>query len=157
EIAELRERLSELEHQIATLQQRGLELKGESDRHESRIQFNEERLREIEEQNGIALAEIAQAEERLHIATQENGTVTTKLEASEAAVTTNRESLAAKQQTLREVEENLRRQQEALRQAQGNAFAAAQDLSRVRNELTALDLQKQGNIVRLEKLSAEKI
>jgi chromosome segregation protein len=72
-------------------------------------------------------------------------------------VATNRESLAAKQQTLREVEENLRRQQEALRQAQANAFAAAQDLSRVRNELTALDLQKQGNIVRLEKLSAEKI
>src|SRR5205085_2783884 len=32
-----------------------------------------------------------------------------------------------------------------------------QDLTRVRNEITALDLQKQGNIVRLEKLSAEKI
>src|ERR1700744_491733 len=37
------------------------------------------------------------------------------------------------------------------------AFSAAQDLSRIRNEMTALDLQKQGNIVRLEKLSAEKI
>src|SRR6185436_9220776 len=30
-------------------------------------------------------------------------------------------------------------------------------LSRLRNEITALDLQKQGNVVRLEKLSAEKI
>ena len=157
EIAELRERLSELEHQIATLQQRGLELKGESDRHESRIQFDEERIREIEDQNGKALAEIAQAEERRHIAEQENGTVTAKLEASEAALTANRESLEAKQQTLRQVEESLRRQQESLRAAQASAFAAAQDLSRVRNELTALDLQKQGNVVRLEKLSAEKI
>ena len=42
-------------------------------------------------------------------------------------------------------------------QAQSAAFAAAQDLTRVRNEITALDLQKQGNVVRLEKLSAEKI
>ena len=55
------------------------------------------------------------------------------------------------------MEEELRQQQEALRQAQAEAFAAAQDLTRVRNEITALDLQKQGNVVRLEKLSAEKI
>ena len=44
-----------------------------------------------------------------------------------------------------------------MRQAQSDAFAAAQQLTRVRNEITALDLQKQGNVVRLEKLSAEKI
>ena len=44
-----------------------------------------------------------------------------------------------------------------MRQSQATAFAAAQDLSRVRNELTALDLAKQGNMVRLEKLSSEKI
>ena len=44
-----------------------------------------------------------------------------------------------------------------MRQAQSEAFAAAQQLTRVRNEINALDLQKQGNVVRLEKLSAEKI
>ena len=44
-----------------------------------------------------------------------------------------------------------------MRQAQSVAFSAAQDLSRLRNEITALDLQKQSNVVRLEKLSAEKI
>ena len=47
--------------------------------------------------------------------------------------------------------------QEELRAAQSAAFAAAQDLTRIRNEITALDLQKQGNSIRLEKLSAEKI
>ena len=47
--------------------------------------------------------------------------------------------------------------QEELRQAQSAAFAAAQELTRLRNELTALDLQKRGNQVRLEKLSSEKI
>ena len=58
---------------------------------------------------------------------------------------------------MRAVEEELVRQQEALRRAQAEAFGAAQDLSRVRNELNALDLQKQGNSIRLEKLSAEKL
>src|ERR1043166_506454 len=47
EIMQLRERLSELEHEMSAMQQRGLELKGESDRHESRTHFNEERLREF--------------------------------------------------------------------------------------------------------------
>ncbi len=157
EIAELRQRLSELEHQIGALQQRGLELKGEIDRNESRVLFNEERLRELGAQNTKALADIAQAEERRLIAEQELANINHSLEASEAALTQNREAVEAKKAGLRQMEEDLRRQQELLRQAQSEAFAAAQDLSRVRNELTALDLQKQGNVVRLEKLSAEKI
>jgi chromosome segregation protein len=55
------------------------------------------------------------------------------------------------------VETDLRQRQEELRTAQAEAFDAAQQLSRARNEINALDLQKQGNVVRLEKLSAEKI
>jgi chromosome segregation protein len=157
EIAQLRERLSELEHEIAGMQQRGLELKAESDRHESRIQFNEERLRELGSQNANALAEIAQAEERHRIAKEEMTAVSDSLAGSEAALGQHRAALEAKQTALREVEEGLRRQQEAMRQAQGEAFGAAQDLTQVRNEITALDLRKQGNVVRLEKLSAEKI
>ena len=157
EIAQLRERLAELEHQIGSRQQRGLELKSESERHESRIQFNEERLRELDAQNTKALAEISQAEERRLIASQEHATVSTNLQASEAALANHRDALEAKREILRGVEETLRNRQEALRQAQAQAFNAAQELSRARNELTALDLQKQGNVVRLEKLSAEKI
>ena len=157
EIAELRERLSALDHEISSKQQRGLELKGEIERHESRIQFNEERLRELSAQNAKALADISQAEERRHIAEQERTAAETSLSASEAAIVRNREVLEAKQSALRQVEETLKRVQDELRQAQADAFAAAQDLKRVRNEITALDLQKQGNVVRLEKLSAEKI
>src|SRR5215469_3951707 len=157
EIAALRERLSELDHEIGEKQQRGLELKSESDRHESRIQFNEERLREFAAQNAKALADINQAEERRGIAEQELATVRQNLEASEAALARNREALQTRQNALRDVEEELKKCQEGLRQAQADAFSAAQDLTRLRNELTALDLQKQGNVVRLEKLSAEKI
>ncbi len=157
EIAKLREHLSELEQEVALHQQRGLELKSEIDRHESRIQFNEERLHEIELQNARALGEITQAEERCHAASSELITVTERLAVAEAALAQHKENLQAKREDLQQVENNLRERQEQLRQARAAAFAAAQDLSRVRNELTALDLQKQGNIVRLEKLSAEKI
>jgi chromosome segregation protein len=157
EISELRNRLSELEHEIGEMQHRGLELKSESDRHESRIQFNEERLREFAAQNTKAMADMTQAEERRRVAQEEAATVAENLAASAAALEQHRQTLASKQDALRKVEDDLRRQQEALRVAQAEAFSAAQDLSRARNEITSLDLQKQGNVVRLEKLSAEKI
>jgi chromosome segregation protein len=157
EIGQLREQLTGLEHQFSATQQRGLELKSESDRHESRIQFNEERLRELAAQNDKALSDINQAEERGTIAQAELDSLTQRLQASESALVEHRVSLEKKQAALKAIEDGLRAKQEALRVAQSEAFAAAQESTRVRNEITALDLQKQGNIVRLEKLSAEKI
>ncbi len=157
EIAQLRDRFSELEHEIAAQQQRGLELKGEMDRHEGRIQFNEERLRELASQNTRALAEITQADERCRAAQEESAAVTEKLSRSGAALAQHRLTLHTRQQALTKVEEDLKQRQESLREGQAAAFGAAQDLTRIRNEITALDLQKQGNVVRLEKLSAEKI
>jgi chromosome segregation protein len=157
EISALRERLSELEHQIGTMQQRGLELKSEIDRHESRIQFNDERLRELAAQNSKAIADITEAEGRRQAAVDELTSVTERLNVCEAALAHHRDSLQGKHEALKQVEHELRQRQEDLRKAQSEAFAAAQDLTRVRNEITALDLQKQGNVVRLEKLSAEKI
>src|SRR5262245_29251697 len=101
EITELRERLSELEQQIGAAQQRGLGLKGESDRHESRIHFNEERLREFAAQNAKAMADMTQAEERKQIATQELATVSENLAASETALEEHQQALADKQDALR--------------------------------------------------------
>jgi chromosome segregation protein len=157
EIKQLRERLMELEHEVSTQQQRGVELKSGMERHESRIQFNEERLHELESQNSKALADIAQAEERCSTTKDELANVEENLSRSQAALTDHQAALEHKQSTLAQVESDLKRLQEELRTAQSAAFAAAQDLTRVRNEMTALDLQKQGNSIRLEKLSAEKV
>jgi chromosome segregation protein len=157
EIRQLRERLMELEHEVSAQQQRGLELKGEIERHDSRIHFNEERLRELESQNSRALADIAQAEERCSAAKEELANAQQHLSKSVVALAEHRVALEQKQAALSRVESELKQLQEDLRAAQSAAFAAAQDLSRVRNEITALDLQKQGNTIRLEKLSAEKV
>jgi chromosome segregation protein len=157
EITRWRERLSELEQQISAMQQCGLELKGEMDRHESRVQFNEERLRELAAQDSKTLADITQTEERRKAAQDEVVAVSARLTESEQALQNHRQALQSRLHALRAVESDLQARQEKLRKAQADALAAAQDLTRVRNEITALDLQKQGNVVRLEKLSAEKI
>ena len=157
EIIQLRSRLSELEHEINLTQQRGLELKGQVDRHESRIQFNHERLHELESQNSKALSDITQAEERKLAAEQELDSVTQRLVQSTAALEEQRGVLQSKRDSLQTVESSLNTKQDALRKAQSDLFASSQSLARVRNQINALDLQKQGNVVRLEKLSSEKV
>ncbi len=157
EIGQLRTRLTELEHEVAALQQKGLELKSGIDRHASRIHFNEQRLQELESQNSKALADIAQAEERRATATADFESVTEGLATSESTLAGHREALEDKLESVRAVDGQLRQRQEELRQAQSAAFAAAQTLSRVRNEINTLDMQKQGNTIRLEKLASENV
>lgn len=157
QIGQLRSLLSELEQNIQQVQQRAHELQGQIERHEGSIQFNQERLRELDAQNAKALSDITQAQERQAAAEQEEATVTERLDASSTALDAHRQTLQSRREGMQQIEQGLADQQQALRTAQTAAFAAAQQLTRLRNEITALDLQKQGNIVRLEKLSAEKI
>src|SRR5688572_7024753 len=141
EIIQLRQRLSELEQEISQAQQHGLELKAQSEKHESRIHFNEERLLELEAQHGKALTDIAEADERKRAAEEELAAVTARLSASNTALEQLRQILGNRSQALQGVESQLRHNQEELREAQADAFNAAQQLSRVRNEINALDLQ----------------
>ena len=157
DLASLREELAEQEQEISQRQRQGLELKSQVERHESRIQFNEDRLRDLAAQNSRAAGEITQAEERALAARREWDEVAQRLAAAAAALQSHQEALERKRQALQGVENELRSNQESLREAQTRAFEAAQQLSRARNEITALDLQKEGNAVRLEKLSAEKV
>ncbi len=157
EISVLREHLSSQEQQIRNLQQQGMEMKGQSERHESRIHFNEDKLRDLQEQNTRAASDINQAEERKLAATEELSNVVQRLNDATNALREHQEAYQTRRQALQSLENELRSAQDALRHAQSSAFDAAQQLSRARNEITALDLQKEGNAVRLEKLSAEKI
>ena len=157
EILLLRSRLSELEQEINQTQQRGMELKGQVERHESRIQFNDQRLHELQEQHGKALSEIAQADERSRLAEAELHMVEQRLEESSSKLEGHRQTLAQRREALQGIESELMSRQESLRQEQTRAFACAQSLSRVRNEVNSLDLLKQGNVIRLEKLSSEKV
>lgn len=157
EVHQLRERLAELEQELHNARQQGMELKAQVDRNEGRIHFNQERLAELDSQNAKALSDITQAEERHSGASQELDTVTTKLNESSAALEQHRFMLQQKRDALQLVERELSGKQEELRKTQADLFAVAQQLSRSRNEINALDLQKQGNLVRVEKLNAEQV
>jgi chromosome segregation protein len=157
EIARLREHFAELEQTINHSQQQALELKNQIDRHENRIQFNAERLRELETQNPGGRQRTLR--KRKNDDPRHNRNCSTSPGGCRLPLTlsncTSRACRAVDE--MEQVENDLRAQQETLRKVQADAFAAAQQLTRVRNEITALELQKQGNVVRLEKLSAEKI
>ncbi|MDB6036489.1 MAG: condensin subunit Smc [Verrucomicrobiales bacterium] len=157
EVTQLREQLSDLEQQISAAQHHGLELKSQIDRHESRIHFNEERLHELDSQNAKALSDITQGDERRAAAGEELRVVSEQLQTSSVALENHRAAQQSKREAVQQVERELVQKQETLRKMQSDAFAAGQQLTRVRNEINSLDLQKQGNAIRLEKLSAEKI
>jgi len=157
EIIQLREQLSAVEQECAAMQQRGLELKNLVEREEGRIHFNEERLSELTSQNARALEEINQYEQRIQAFEQETASLTERLAASQSSLAARRTELQQRRDASQALERELQQFQEKLRGLQSRAFGEAQQLTRARNEINALEFQKQGNIVRLEKLSAEKI
>ncbi len=157
EILQLRGQWGGLEEEISLYQQEGLELKSQAERHEGRIGFNEERLRELGGQQGRAEADIAQAQERRSVAEAELVLVEERLATSEEQVRVFRGTLEERRQALQGIERQVSERQEQLRVAQSQAFSAAQQLARARNEINALDMQKQGNRVRLEKLQSERV
>jgi chromosome segregation protein len=157
EVGQLRANLATHEHEIAQSQQRGLQIKADIERHESRIHFNSERTRELAAQETRAHTDISTAEERQRAAEDELASAVERLAAATARLDEFRATLDSRRAAFNTVEQELRTCQESLRQTQSEIFGLTQQLSRARNALTALDLQKQGNIVRLEKLSAEKL
>ncbi len=157
QVNDLREQLSVLDAEISAARQRELETKAECDRHGSRIQFNQEKLRELMAQDARAFSDIALAQERRLATEQELAGVNERLKASVAHLGRLREEMESRRQALAGIETSLQQSQDKLRREQDDAFSTAQELTRVRNEAGALDFQKQANRVRLEKLSAEKI
>ena len=157
EIAQLRARLMELEQEINKTQQRGMELKSAVEQNEAAIRHNQERMQELEDQNKQALEEISKSEERRLASEEELVSVNERLEGADAELATYRKDLEGKRESVQRIEVDIAAKQEELRGAQSRSFSAAQELTRVRNEANALDLQMRGNVVRHEKLSAEKV
>lgn len=157
QLTALRQLAAELEREISAVQQQDLGLKAEAEHHASRIQFNEERLRECAAQHAAAQEDIARAEERRLSSEQELVEVSAQVTASAAQLAELRAALEQRQQALAGVEAVLRQRLDESQRLQTTLFAEAQRLARVRNEIAALDLQKQAALARLDKLSAEKV
>ena len=153
----MRARLSALDREVSEAQQRGLELKGQVDRHENRLQFNQERFGEIAGLRASAERDIEQANERRAVADAELAEVNGALADFAATLQAARDGEAQRQAALERVDTDLRDRQEQHAASRTDAEQLAGELSSVREEFNALELQKRGNAVRLEKLSSEKI
>ena len=156
-LKELRQTLTELDRQISATQQRGLELKSEVEHHENRIQYNEQRMEELHDQHADAETDIAGAQERRKQVDAELEGINQQLSDSGHALDRARQNVTEKRGIVEAAESEISQRQSELHDTNNEATRLTQRLTGSRNELNALELQKQGNAARLEKLSAEKI
>ena len=156
-LKELRQTLTELDRQISATQQRGLELKSEVERHENRIQYNEQRMEELAAQHADAEADIAGAQERRKQVDAELEGINQQLSDSGHSLDRARQHVSEKRSVVETAESEISQRQSELNGTNNEATQLTQRLTGSRNQLNALELQNQGNAARLEKLSAEKI
>ena len=124
--------------------------------HCHRIELNEQRLRELKEQNERANLEITQSEERKRAAESELALVTQQIDNTAGGVQERRVTVDEAQEALRKVERELSEQQSALVQRQQEANSIAQKLTRARSEANELALKRQRSETRLEQIEAER-
>ena len=153
----LRDLLAELDQQVNAAQAKGLELKSEADRHENRIQINEQRMEELVAQHAGAETDIAGAQDRRKQVDAELEGINQQLGDSGHTLERATQHVNEKRGGLDAIDQAIRSRQADQQQAQAESGEQDNRLTHTRNELTGLELQKQGNAVRLEKLSAEKI
>ena len=156
-LKQLRAALSQLDQQVNAARQKGMELKSESERHENRIEYNEQRMVELDTQHTNAESEIAGAQERRKHVDAELETINQQLAGAGHGLERARGRVTEKNDALEIINTNLERRRGSQQQAQVELDDLLTGLTDARNELNALELQRQGNAARLEKISAEKI
>lgn len=150
EQADIDEQLNESQRELASL-------KSECDQNNERIAFHEQRIIELEEQHQQALNESVEADERLKAARSELERSTQSLSQTQERLESQRVNLQHKNEAMLEVERQVASLQEQVNQFQAKAYSTAQELTQLNNQINRLDLQKQGDVARLEKLHTEKI
>lgn len=151
-----REAAAGLERCIHQAREEGLAIENQIEQQRSRIGFEEERQRELTEEERRANEAIEQAEQRLRESEEEQNALRAKLQEAEQTLAGQKRFLEESQSKVDEAEESLGQTEEAHRQMQKEAFAKAQALAENRNQTKSLDLLKKSQESRLEKLSAEK-
>ncbi len=155
QISQSRERLAELEQTAAEQQKQSLETHSQIDALQKKVEFNQERIQESSNRMTAATEEIQKSTEKKLTLQQDLQQVIQTIGATQQEVEASRQLQRERSEALQSVEAALIAKQTALRNVQNQLFGITQKLSRIRNEINSLDIQKQGNIVRLEKLNNE--
>lgn len=155
QINQSRQQAEELDQNIATKQKQGLETHSQIESLNSNIAFSQERIQESNARSAKANKEIQHAAEKKVTAQQDLQQLTQTIASTQQELDGARQTLRDRTEALQSVDATLVAKQSALRNVQNQLFNVTQKLSRARNEINTLDIQKQGNVVRLEKLNSE--
>ena len=150
-----RGQMEELERELTQQQTLALETRSRVDALKKKIEFDEERISESKQRIASAKAEIDTAEEKKGSVHTDLEELVHKLEETRRELEEDRELLKDRTEILKGVDTSLLERQTALRNIQNKLFGVRQKLNKIRSEINSLDLQKQGNTVRLEKLKSE--
>ena len=157
QIAELRRSLHEIERAINAAVSADHELKSEGDRHQQRIGYNTERRTEASQRIDDDRLEIAANEEKIRQNEQLLETLNTDFAQIDAQLAAEQAKVEAQQAAQLVLDAELAGKKAALTEA-STALITSESLSaHNRNELGALDAKKKHDVLRAERLSAEKL
>jgi chromosome segregation protein len=157
QIADLRRSLAEIERTINTAVSRDHDLKSESDRHQQRIATNTERIAEFERLIANHHRDTAASEEKIHIQEQELARLNAEFAEMDTVLAGEQSKLRQHQDALRALDAELAGKTAAATDAKTALIELESHATRHRNELAALDQKKKYDVVRAERLSAEKL
>src|ERR1041384_2951365 len=157
QISELRRSLGEIERAIADAVNRDHTLQSERDRHQQRIGSNTERIIEFEQLIANHHREIAGSEEKINVQEQLLATLNAEFAQIDSILTAEQAKLQAAQDGLKRVDVEVSQKNAALNDAKANLIDLESGIARNRNELGALEHKKKHDLIRAERLSAEKL
>jgi chromosome segregation protein len=153
----IRNELSSLDKQVNAVQQQNMDLKSQEERHENRMQFNMQRMVELKEQHADTEVDITGGRERQKEVDAELERINQQRANSVHALDRSRQNVDDKSMLVEGLDAKICERQSVRHGAQSDADELNNQLMLARNELNALEMQKQANVARLEKLSAEKV
>ena len=157
QIAELRRSLHEIERAINAAVSQDHELKSEGDRHQQRIGYNTERRAEAGQRIEDDRLEIAANEEKIRQNEQLLDTLNAEFAQIDEQLAAEQAKVEAQQAALQTLDAELVGKKAAWTEASAALLTSESLSAHNRNELGALDAKKKHDLLRAERLSAEKI
>ena len=157
QIAELRRSLHEIDRATNAAVSQDHELKSEGDRHKQRIGYNTERRAEAGQRLEDDRLEIAANEEKIRQNEQLLETLNVEFARIDAELAAEQAKVETQQAALQALDAELVGKKAALAEASAALLASESLSAHNRNELGALDAKKKHDLLRAERLSAEKI
>ena len=132
--------MTRVEDFLGAAQQRGMELKSESERHENRIEYNERRMNELDIQHANAESEIGGAQDRRKHVDAELESINQQLAGSGHALERARGRVSERGEALEAINTAMDRRRGSQQRTQVELDDSSTGLTNARNELNALEL-----------------